>query len=85
VTTAGSRIEGLGAITTGYSMATRKFFIDFNANRARRCFRVTDCWRRPTSDFGQRTAQVVCVDSTSSPSMTYTLLDEESNPVDDQF
>ncbi len=87
VSTVGSRIEGLGEITTGWSMATRKFFVDFNAAPgtplppgdgllATAYFKVSV----------NAPAQVVCVDSTFiGPNLTYMLLDEMGNRIDDKF
>ncbi len=87
VTTTGSRIEGLGAIATGFSLSTRKFFVDFNADPGTPL---------PPGDGLLATAyikvsvnaptQVVNVDSTFiGPNLTYMLLDDLGNRIDDKF
>lgn len=87
VSTAGSRIEGLGVVTSGFLLSSRKFFIDFDANPGTPLPAGDGLLGTVYIMIGQNApTHDIAVDSTFiGPNLTYMMLDDLGNPIDDKF
>ncbi len=87
VSTVGSRIDGLGKITVGWSQSTRKLFVDFDADSGTPLPPGDGLLATVHLKIGQNApTHDIFLDSTFiGPNLTYMILDVERNRIDDLF